>query len=68
MQHLSSKEKFLNIDDEDETAKGSVDLPSDVGISTMTDSKIFEYEDTNFSDFETTRTSPTLRLGNYGCL
>ena len=68
MKNLSSKEKFRSIDDEDDTSKGNVALPSYIGISTMTDSKTFEYEDMNFSNFEKTRTSATLRLGNYGCV
>ena len=56
MQNLSSKEKFRSIDDEDETSKGNVDLSSYIGISTMTDSKTFEYEDNIFCNFEKTRT------------
>ncbi|WMV45757.1 hypothetical protein MTR67_039142 [Solanum verrucosum] len=65
VQHLFPEESLQSTYDEAETAKGGVDLPSDIGISIMTESKTFEYADPDFSNFDKTRTRPTLRLGKF---
>ncbi|WMV38021.1 hypothetical protein MTR67_031406 [Solanum verrucosum] len=66
MQDLSCKESLQNTEMEIETAKGIVDLHSDVGPSTMAMSETFEYKDPDFSDFDKEMEETCFRLGKYG--
>ncbi|CAN4123254.1 unnamed protein product [Withania somnifera] len=68
---LTSEESLQNTEQEDETAnervaipeKGSVDLPSDPGPSTMTEPETFECADPDFSDFEKDREESCFKVG-----
>ncbi|XP_049347740.1 uncharacterized protein LOC125812270 [Solanum verrucosum] len=68
---LSSEESLQNTELEAETAnervdvplKRSVDLPSDVGPSTMTEPKTFECADPDFSDFDKDKEESCFKVG-----
>ncbi|XP_015168702.1 uncharacterized protein [Solanum tuberosum] len=68
---LSAEESLQNTEQEAETAnervdvplKGSVDLPSDVGPSTMTEPKTFECADPDFSDFDKDKEESCFKVG-----
>ncbi|XP_049347763.1 uncharacterized protein LOC125812296 [Solanum verrucosum] len=68
---LSSEEGLQNTEQEAETAnervdvplKGSVDLPSDVGPSTVTEPKTFECADPDFSDFDKDKEESCFKVG-----
>ncbi|KAK6803542.1 hypothetical protein RDI58_001326 [Solanum bulbocastanum] len=68
---LSSEESFQNIEQEAETAnervdvplKESVNLPSDVGPSTMTEPKTFECAYPDFSDFDKDKEESCFKVG-----
>uniref|UniRef100_M1DAN6 DnaJ protein n=1 Tax=Solanum tuberosum TaxID=4113 RepID=M1DAN6_SOLTU len=63
VQHLSSEESLQNTEHEAETAKGSVDLPSDVGPSALTEQKTFEYADLDFSNFDKKKDESCFKVG-----
>ncbi|KAH0743291.1 hypothetical protein KY290_031284 [Solanum tuberosum] len=63
MQDLSSKESLRNTEMEIETAKGIVDLPSDVGPSTIAVSETFEYKHPDFSDVDKEKEETCFKVG-----
>ncbi|KAG5632785.1 hypothetical protein H5410_004502 [Solanum commersonii] len=58
-----SDEEEDNTEHEAETAKGSVDLPSDVGPSALTGSTTFEYADLDFSNFDKEKDESCFKVG-----
>ncbi|WMV10235.1 hypothetical protein MTR67_003620 [Solanum verrucosum] len=62
-QILGSAFTPLEHKDRTETAKGSVDLPSDEGPSTTTELKTFEYANTNFSNFDKGNDESCFKVG-----
>ncbi|XP_055818231.1 uncharacterized protein LOC129887240 [Solanum dulcamara] len=68
---LSSEKSMQNTEQEAETAnervsvpeKGSVDLPSDVGPSTMTEPETFDCADPDFSDFDKDKEESCFKVG-----